>query len=357
MTLAIFLALGDSFTDMKKTGQDTQFKNFYLLPYSAAFKKIYIFSYEKEKIQGLPKNVDLIDNSINLHRYIYALMMPFIHRKMIRSCDMVRAYHVTGAVPAIITKLIYNKPFIFNYAYNYKKFASIDRKFVQLFLLTLIEPLAFLFADKIFISSKLYLRKSKKLVYLPNGVNTKHFKPAASSKHNSRTTKILSVGRLTAQKNFQTLIKSLKGLNTTLTIIGTGPLKNSLKYEARKQNVNLTIIDHFPNKDMPKIYNSADIFILPSLIEGHPKALLEAMSCAMPVVCTDVAGSNEIVKDNFNGLVIKPSESNIRSALEKLISNPKLRSRLSKRARKDIISNFDLSNLIENEMSGVKSLI
>src|SRR3989344_9093130 len=175
MTLAIFLAIGDSFSDMKNSGQDIQFKRFYLPAYAAKFKKIYIFSYAKEKVGNLPKNIEVIENNSNQHRYLYAFRFPFINKEIIKRCDMIRVYHVTGTVPAIIAKLFYKTPYIFNYAYDYKKFAVIDRKYFQVLLLCLLEPIAFFFASKVFIAGKRHLKKLKKNVFLPNGVNTQHF--------------------------------------------------------------------------------------------------------------------------------------------------------------------------------------
>lgn len=355
MILALFLALGDSFSDMRKTGQNEQFLKFYLPTFSIEFDKVYIFSYAKENVKELPKNVKLVDNSTGLHRYLYALLLPFLHRKIIKNSDVIRAYHVTGAVPAIIAKLIYRKPFIFNYAFNYQKFALLEKKYHQVFLLYLVEPLAFLMTDKVFIASKRYLTKSKKSVYLPNGVNTNFFKPN-KEKHKGSASRIISVGRLTPQKNLHLLISSIKGLKARLTIIGTGPLKSSLVNHAKDLGVKLSIIEYVPNNVMPKIYNGADVFVLPSLMEGHPKALLEAMACALPVIGTNVEGTNEIINDGINGLIAKPTETAIRSKIKKLVSNYKLASELSRAARTDVVSNFNLSVLIRKEINTIKSL-
>ncbi|MCR4324830.1 MAG: glycosyltransferase family 4 protein [Candidatus Curtissbacteria bacterium] len=352
MNLAIFLSTGESFEDMDKRGQGSQFRKFYLKAFSQNFDLVYIFSYSNEKVKGLPDNVFVIKNKFSLPRYIYALLLPILERNTIKTCTVIRTYHISATPPAIISKIIYNIPFVFNYAYDYKKVARLERKYPQILFFTLVEPFAKFFANKIFVASKEISTGTKKEIFLPNGVDTEFYKPQKVKKKGNM---ILTIGRLESQKNFESLIKAIKGLNVELVIVGSGKLKKKLIQDAKKQKVNLKIIDRLENTRLPSLYNKADIFVLPSLIEGSPKSLLEAMSCSIPPIGTNVMGIREIIKNKNNGLLAKVDSESLSKKIKYLITNPSVRLKLGKNARGFIEKNYDLKNLIKIEISTIKN--
>lgn len=357
MTLGIFLSMGDSFQDMEKSGRASQFRQFYLKAFSKSFERIYIFSYANEAVKNLPKNVQVIPNKYNLHRFLYGLAMPFINYRQITKTDVFRVYHLQGTLPAIVTKLFFGKPFIFNWAYDYKKFARIEKKYLQLILIFVQEPLAKIYSSKIFVANNPD-PKDPKVVYLPNGVDINFYKPQAdfTGGFKNKKPQILSVGRLEKQKNYENLIRAIAGINASLILVGQGSLRGKLIGLAGEQNVDLKIIDRVENTRMPYIYNSADIFVLPSIIEGSPKALLEAMSCQLPVIGTRVEGIKNLLQTNENGLLVNPTKGDITQAISRLLNDPKLREKLAKKAREFIVAEHNLSLLIKSEVSAILSL-
>ena len=128
MILGIFLSSGESFKTMAKSGQDIRYKEFYLKKFSKNFKEIIIFSYANETVGGLPKNVIVVPNKYKIHRFLYMFLLPFINLEKIFKCDGFRVYHLLGTIPSILTKIFFNKPYIFNYSYNYGEFAKIEKK-------------------------------------------------------------------------------------------------------------------------------------------------------------------------------------------------------------------------------------
>ena len=72
--------------------------------------------------------------------------------------------------------------------------------------------------------------------------------------------------------------------------VGSGSQKEELVKLAVKLGVNLKVTDQIPNEKLPETYRQADIFVLPSLAEGHPKALLEAMSCGLACMASNIPG-------------------------------------------------------------------
>lgn len=350
MNLGIFLAMGDSFKNLAKSGQDVRFKKFYLSAFAKEFSKVYIFSYANENVSGLPKNVIFVRNRWNLHRYLYSFLLPFLNLSNVFSCDVFRVYHLSGTPPAIISRVFFTKPYVFNYAYDYQKFAEIENKKLQKYFFSFLELPAVFFAKKVFAATKSIFKKlpKGKTVYLPNGVDTNFFKPQRIKKNSSRP-QILSVGRLERQKNLESLIRAVSGLNANLTIVGSGSLKSKLIDLAKKEKVNLKIIDRIKNTQMPKIYHQADIFVLPSIAEGSPKVLLEAMACGLPVVVINNQENKSIVKNGENGLMVNNSIERLNHGIKTILKNKNLIENLRKKTREKIEKNFNLTLLLRTE--------
>lgn len=351
MVLGIFLSSGDSFKNMSKSGQDVRFKYFYLRKFSISFSKIYVFSFENEKVQDLPPNIIVVPNKYSVNRFFYGIIMPFLNFKKVSECDVLRAYHLLGTMPVIIAKLFLGKSYIFNYAYDYVKFAKIEGKLFQIILIRLINYPAILFASKIIATTQemFSLLPAQKTLFIPNGVDIHSFKPKKSRQAN-RKLKLLSVGRLEPQKNYLTLILALKSLTVDLLIVGSGSLKAKLLAFSKKKKVNLIIIDKVENLKLPAIYNQADIFVLPSLVEGPNKVILEAMACGLPVVATNISGIKEVIIDKYNGVLTRTDSASLRNSIIKLLTNPELREKLGHNARLSVEKRFDLKSLLKKEV-------
>lgn len=357
MNLGIFLSSGESFKEMAKSGQEIRFKIFYLRAFAKRFKKVYVFSYENEKIIDLPTNIEVIPNRYNLHRFLYGILMPFLNFNYIQRCDVFRSYHILGTLPALVTKIFFRKPFVFNYGYDYIEFAVIEKRYFQILLLKLISPIACLLADKIIAGTKMVLdwTPKHKTIFIPNGVDINVFKPNIK-KPKRRVFKLLNVGRLETQKNQINLIKALPKLKADLVIIGNGSLQNALEKTAKKLNVSLTIISKVENTRLPEIYRKADIFILPSLTEGPVKVLIEAMACGLPVIGSDVRGINEIIIDGQNGLLCSTNAPSIRKIIQRLMNDDNLIRKLSSKSRTFVVENFNLDKLLIKEINTIKSI-
>lgn len=356
MKLAVFLSIGDSLRNMENYGQLSKFINFYLNKYADSFEEIHLFTYASTEGVRLPKNVIVVTNKYKLHRYFYSILLPIMHYQILKRVDVIRVYHVTGCIPAILAKLLYGKRFIFNLAYDYYKFALIERHYVQAILFKLIEPISVIMAEKVFVANRRLLLKvpKSKAIYLPNGVDTNFFRPKPKTRR--KTLKIISVGRLEYQKNYKSLIKAVQGLPIKLVIVGRGSLNSQLKKEADNNQLNVEFIDSIDHLDMPQLYNKADIFVLPSLIEGHPKVLLEAMSSGLAIVATRAEGIIGTFHNSKEGVFVNFDPNSIKAGIKKLINNPGLRVILSKGARIRVLKDFDLDKLMLKEIEVIKEL-
>src|SRR3989344_1670878 len=151
MTLGLVLAIGESLKDFKEKGQDRLLVEQNLKAYSQNFEKVFVFSYENEKYP-LYKNSQLIANHAGIHRYLYSLAMPLIHRKEFKKCDVLRGLQVTGGIPCVVAKILYKKPFVVNYGYDYEAVSKIEKKYSQAFLYKIFAPIILKFADAVIVT-------------------------------------------------------------------------------------------------------------------------------------------------------------------------------------------------------------
>ena len=210
-----------------------------------------------------------------------------------------------------------------------------------------------------FIKKKL---PNKNNILLPaSGVDTNKFLQTKEPKGNVI---FLFASRIIKDKGIIELIEATKQLKSQkkkfeLYIAGSPDFQNksTISHVQLKTWESLGYIRYLGLvKDMEQLYKKVHVGILPSYREGLPKSLLEAASSGKPIITTDVPGCNEIVKNEFNGLIVPPKDSNeLMKAMKKLILNKKLRISMGKKGRELIKKNFsnskatkDIINLYQN---------
>ena len=121
---------------------------------------------------------------------------------------------------------------------------------------------------------------------------------------------LLSVGELSKRKNHEVIVRLLNQLpdNIHYVICGQGQLENYLLDLAQKLKVNnrLHLLGYRTN--IPQIMKSCDIFVFPSLQEGLPVALMEAMACGLPCVASEIRGNIDLIEDGVNSSLCNPIE-------------------------------------------------
>lgn len=110
--------------------------------------------------------------------------------------------------------------------------------------------------------------------------------------------------------------------------------------------------------DMPALYHSVDVVVLPSYREGLPKGLIEAAACALPLISTDAPGCREVIDHEVNGLLIPVRDAPaLAHAIASLQDSRELRQRLGAAARKKALSEFEEQIVIERTMAVYKELL
>jgi glycosyltransferase involved in cell wall biosynthesis len=142
------------------------------------------------------------------------------------------------------------------------------------------------------------------------------------------------VARLDLQKGCEFLLRAARELceafpGLKVVIVGEGPDRHAIENMIQRLGLNSNVILAGQHSDMPSIYAALDIFVLPSLNEGLPMTILEAMAASRPVIATRVGAIPRVVKDGETGLLVDPGDVNgLRNALAQLLSDSDFCSRL-----------------------------
>lgn len=186
-----------------------------------------------------------------------------------------------------------------------------------------------------------------KLSIIPNGVDTTSFKPDSRC---AQAGLLIWIGRFVPEKGLTYLIEAVDILvkksvsNFRLLMIGDGPLKTKIQSQVHMYSLDdyvqfVPSVSHDTVKDFLK---RAAIFVIPSLKEGMPYVLLEAMSCGKAVVGSDISGINSVIVNYKNGLLVKPRDPvALSEALLRLLSDDPLRQRLGVAARFSAVNSYD----------------
>lgn len=158
---------------------------------------------------------------------------------------------------------------------------------------------------------------------------------------------IVAVGRLVPQKGFSYLLRALSAVTVDIpwqaVIVGSGPLYEALGKEIGDLQLQRQVRLLGERRDVLSLLSAADLFVLPSLWEGMPNAVLEAAACGLPIVATNVDGTPEILTDGENGLLVNPFQVEpLAVAITRLLRDLALAQRLGQAARNRVVEAFDL---------------
>lgn len=197
-----------------------------------------------------------------------------------------------------------------------------------------------------------YPEAAPRITVIPNYVETDRFSPAARpDPQPGARLRIGFVGRLEPQKNPLALLQAVCGLDVELVMVGSGSLQSQLEEFAQEHGLAVEFLGNRPNREIPAVLRACDLFVLPSLWEGHPKTLLEAMACGLPVVGTDVPGVRELIRHGETGWLCAPTADGLQAALRLLLADHSLRTRLGQAGRDAVLQHFALDRVLEQELA------
>lgn len=244
------------------------------------------------------------------------------------------------------------------------------------FLFTIVRRLAtsfFVAANRV---RRYYLNGSpwanKPIHLMPAPVSTDNYAPDVAVNDEQITNlpapRIVTVANINPIKGLDILIEAASLLknrleNFSITIVGAQFSSQSVYYEHLKTMINTADIKneiHFvgPNKNIPGVLKSADIYVCASLAEASPMAVWEAMSMGCAIVSTDVGDVSEYIKSGENGMIVPVGDAQaITDAIVLLAANPELRKIFGQRARDVACRELDIGVIAERTAFAYRSII
>ncbi len=203
--------------------------------------------------------------------------------------------------------------------------------------------------------------RAEKMFTIPNGVDIDRFRPDPARRPDPASPEraILCVARLQFPKGIDVLLHAWsrmmhapaawrENLRPKLLIAGTGELGEKLERLAELLEIQDSIEFLGLRKDVIPLLQQSWGFVLPSRWEGMPNALLEAMSCGVPCIATRVSGSEDIIENGVNGLMVEPEQpAALAQALRLLIEDTELAQRLAAAGRATVERDYQLSRITE----------
>ena len=291
-------------------------------------------------------------NFLNL---IKTFTVPFKIKKIIHEPDIIIQNQLMGAWVSIIYKSLVKRKYIMRTGYDMMEFAKEENKsFWKILLYYYLTLLAILNAKIYQVTSEAdldllkhrfkYLNQDK--IKLRRNWSSVHKPQNFEGRYKD---KIISIGRLEKQKNYEFLIKNLKNTGLTLDIYGEGSLKNDLENTAKEQNVKVNFLGFKDNEEILREISNYKYYVTSSLFEGNPKTVLEAMGRGCIVIASNIKNHNEIINNNKNGYLYKLDNKSLNKVLVSLGKDTDTENSIAKNAYETIKSRNSLEKLCELE--------
>jgi len=349
------------------TGQHARLIRGYFPRYVAAFRRVVYFSYLAERLEeftedpAILRGVELVPGDPR-RGVLYGAILPIRHAALVRGCDVLRVFQATGTLPAVIARRRFGVPFVTSYGFWYERLA---RHAGTRVLRRAVTTLGLRAASAVICTTpELAAHVTRRaprahVVIIPNGVDTELFAPRPARTTSPPT--VIYVGRLSPEKNLGSLVEAAGKLVARrplrLVFVGGGSERDALQAFSRARGVDAQFVPVVAHERLPELLDGADAFVLPSLTEGHPKALLEAMSVGLACVASDVGGNRAILRHEETGLLYDVGDTGaLADALERVLGDSDLARRLGVRAREDVRARYDLGRLVDEEVALLRAV-
>ncbi len=333
-----------------------------------------VLDLERDRYQSLSERADLhfitfgslplsLPNSTHIKTTSKILFYLFLPLTLLRHrAPLYRSYRqfYCSAITAVVAKLLGRK-FVASVHGQYEEFSRLRHGSIPLSK-RLSESIVLSLADAFVVSSHSLARylseKTDKKIYVnpasQPGIDPAKFYPVEVPREKT----ILFVGRISPEKNVPLLLSTFEKFSQdhpdfTLRLVVSKMTKIEEKFASSlKEADNIEILENVPNEEMPDLYRRASLFVLPSVTEGCPHALLEAIACGCPVVATKVGDNPKIVTEKSGRLVSPNDPDALLSAMEATLPL-KVPPSESDRIR----DQYSTSSSIQNELNFLNSIV
>lgn len=338
---------------------------------SGLYREIFWFTYGAgdARYQGLlkdgivvvpmPKIFDCLPGKL-----IYSVFMPLVRVRRFHRCAVIKTNQMAGSWTAVLASWIHGRPLMARSGFTWSRNAAKQRVRTLDRFAAFCEWFAYRACDVAIVTdgsqaryvADRYRIGAGKVRVIPNFIDVDRFKPAAGP--GPEKNRVVFVGRLSGEKNLENLVTAFAGLPVGLDIYGDGPLRQQLVDKAGALGADVRFRGSVPNASVPDILNRYAVFILPSLFEGSPKSLLEAMACGLACIGTAVDGiRDDVIRHGENGWLVDVDAASIREGIKTLTNDGDLRDRLGRNARRFIVEGFSLDRIDDLETAAHRRLL
>jgi len=362
--LVLFLTEGTRLTDWNAIGLLQREADLYrrLRPHLGSISWVTYGGTADLTFQEQLPDIDILVNRYRLPNQVYIQQLPWLHQKAFARATILKSEQTGASQAAIRVARHYGKRYIArsgfslglfvqynpaDYEENYEQIAALERE-------------SFATANQIVLTTeemrqdalKTHTVDPEKIVVIPNYVNTERFHPEPTARDTEKPC-IVFAGRFADQKNVINLLEAVAPLNNTqVEMIGSGELRPQVESTiASQQLAHVRLVGNVPNTQLHTYLQKATVYAQPSLYEGHPKTIFEAMACGAAVVVGDSPGIRQFVEHGKTGWLVQHDAESIRQGIQHLLANPDLRQALGNAARDYVVQELALKSVVEKELT------
>lgn len=364
MVIYYFLTFGYSLKTWEESSaidREVKYMNYLSEKYNIKFYIITYGDLEDRKYSNLFLNSEILPiytyinkskrKIVNIIKSIY---VPFIIKKIsTEKVYIIKQNQLMGAWVSILFKLITKKKLFIRTGYDMYQFSIHDEKTkFKRFLYKTLTIFSLKFTDLLSVSSEsdmIFFKNSfpqyiNKVILIRNWVEV-------PKKINFKDRKnIVSIGRMEKQKNYKFFLNELKNFSEPIVLVGKGSEEKNLIDLSKKLNLKTKFIPFLSNSDAIDLLSKSRYFVLPSLYEGNPKVLLEAMAQGCIVLVSNIPNHSEIIINSENGFIFEFKTNSLTKTFN-LVSN-KNQAELNKialNANNLMKKYFSIKKIAENE--------
>lgn len=282
-------------------------------------------------------------------------------RGQLKGADIIKTNQVLGGWLAVMARWLSGVPLLVRGGYEPLQFAEAggDGR-LRRWVIKLASRLACRQADaiimaterdKAFVSSR-YQIPAERITVNGNWIDTDRFRPLDAPNAEAET--VFYIGRYHRQKNVEALIDAAAIAGLRLDLAGQCPPE--IEQRLIDRGVKYRLLGVIPNDQLPAIYTRYPVFCMPSLFEGNPKTLLEAMACGVMIVGTTGPGIADILENIDGHIITAPDAEALAAGLRQAMADGARRQRFGAAARRYILDHHSLDAFIHTEQAVIDAL-
>lgn len=291
-------------------------------------------------------------NTLRYIGFIHFRILIFLKLREIDP-DLVHIQGVTMTIPGFLSKIFLKKPYI---VWGRGSDIYKSSKFMKLISKTLLKNADAMIALTKTMKDAMLKIYQGAIYVIPNGIDLEKFKDiSVEINHNDKNKTIIFVGTLRPVKGIFYLIEAMRIIKNEyceaqLLIVGDGVDRDKLRAIVKELNLgdSVSFVGQISNQEIPKYMAKSDIFVLPSLSEGFPNVILEAMAAGLPIIASTVGGIPDFIQNGVHGFLVEPMNSEeLAEKISILLNNKDIREKMSINNKIEV-QKYSIDSVIEN---------